>query len=96
MLFSLINSGFSRYMIIATLLSIPTVIIALCFHESAHGWVAYKMGDSTARNFGRITMNPVKHFDLLGFLCMFMFGFGWAKPVPINTRNFRNPKWGAR
>ena len=94
MLFSLINSGFSRYMIIATLLSIPTVIIALCFHESAHGWVAYKMGDSTARNFGRITMNPVKHFDLLGFLCMFMFGFGWAKPVPINTRNFRNPKWG--
>ncbi|MBO4770110.1 MAG: site-2 protease family protein [Clostridia bacterium] len=90
----LIQGGFNRYMLMATVLSIPTIIIALCFHESAHGWIAYKMGDSTARNFGRITMNPVKHFDLMGFLCMLFFGFGWAKPVPVNSRNFRNPKWG--
>ncbi|MBR6426378.1 MAG: site-2 protease family protein [Clostridia bacterium] len=90
----LIQGGFDRYMLMATVLSIPTIIIALCFHESAHGWVAYKMGDSTARNFGRITMNPAKHFDPMGFLCMLCFGFGWAKPVPINSRNFRNPKWG--
>ncbi len=94
MLMNLIRGGFDRYMLMATVLSIPTIIIALCFHESAHGWVAYKMGDSTARNFGRITMNPAKHFDPMGFLCMLCFGFGWAKPVPINSRNFRNPKWG--
>ena len=94
MLMDLIQGGFDRYMLMATVLSIPTIIIALCFHESAHGWVAYKMGDSTARNFGRITMNPAKHFDPMGFLCMLCFGFGWAKPVPINSRNFRNPKWG--
>ncbi len=94
MLMDLIQGGLNRYMLMATVLSIPTIIIALCFHESAHGWVAYKMGDSTARNFGRITMNPAKHFDPMGFLCMLCFGFGWAKPVPINSRNFRNPKWG--
>ncbi len=74
------------------LLSLPIVLIALSVHESAHGYVAYKLGDPTARNLGRITLNPAKHFDLLGFLCMVFARFGWAKPVPITTRNFQKPK----
>ena len=74
------------------LLSMPVVLMALSVHESAHGYVAYKLGDPTARNLGRITLNPVKHFDILGFLCMVLVRFGWAKPVPIATRNFKNPR----
>ena len=74
------------------LLSMPVVLMALSVHESAHGYVAYKLGDPTARNLGRITLNPAKHFDLFGFLCMVLVRFGWAKPVPITTRNFKNPR----
>ena len=74
------------------LLSMPVVLMALSVHESAHGYVAYKLGDPTARNLGRITLNPIKHFDLFGFLCMLIVRFGWAKPVPISTRNFKNPR----
>ena len=62
------------------LLSLPVVLMALSIHESAHGYAAYKLGDPTARNLGRITLNPVKHFDLLGFLSMLVFHVGWAKP----------------
>lgn len=72
------------------LLLLPGLILALCLHESAHGYVAEKCGDPTARMMGRITLNPAKHFDPLGFLCMLIIGFGWAKPVPVNPRNFRN------
>lgn len=79
---------------IPVLLSIPVVLLALSFHECAHGYAAYKMGDPTARNFGRLTLNPLKHLDPIGTLCMFLFGFGWAKPVPVNTRNFRKPRNG--
>lgn len=71
---------------------IPCVLIALTFHEFAHGFVAYRLGDSTARNFGRLTLNPLKHLDLLGTLCMIFFHFGWAKPVPVNTRYFKKPR----
>ncbi len=74
------------------LLSLPVILMALSVHESAHGWMANKLGDPTARNLGRITLNPIKHFDLLGFLCMLFVHFGWAKPVPIATRNFKNPR----
>lgn len=74
------------------LLSLPVLLIALSVHESAHGYVAYKLGDPTARNLGRITLNPIKHFDLLGFLCMMLVHIGWAKPVPIVSRNFKNPR----
>ncbi len=74
------------------LLSLPVILLSLSVHESAHGYVAYKLGDPTARNLGRITLNPVKHFDLFGFLCMVFARFGWAKPVPIVTRNFKNPR----
>jgi len=76
------------------LMRIPVILIALTVHESAHAWAAYKLGDPTARNFGRITMNPLKHLDPFGALMMLLFGFGWAKPVPINARNFDNPRRG--
>lgn len=68
------------------------MLIALATHESAHGFMAYKLGDPTARNLGRITLNPIKHFDLFGFISMLVFHIGWAKPVPINTRHFKNPR----
>lgn len=72
------------------MLRLPAVLIAICMHESAHGWVANRCGDPTARLMGRITLNPVKHFDPVGMLCLVFFGVGWAKPVPINPLHFRN------
>ena len=76
------------------ILRIPIVLLSLSVHEVAHGYVAYKLGDPTARNLGRLSLNPMKHFDLFGSLCMLLFGFGWAKPVPISTRYFKNPRSG--
>ncbi len=74
------------------LLSAIAALIALTVHEYCHGYAAYKLGDDTARNFGRLSLNPLKHLDPIGTLCMVFFHFGWAKPVPINPRNFKNPK----
>lgn len=74
------------------LLLLPTVLISLSFHEYAHGYVAYKCGDQTAKMMGRLTLNPMRHLDIYGTLMMFFIGFGWAKPVPVNTRNFRKPR----
>ena len=74
------------------LLSLPVLLMAFSVHESAHGLMAYKLGDPTARNLGRITLNPLKHLDPLGTICMVVAHVGWAKPVPIQPRNFRNPK----
>lgn len=65
---------------------------AIPIHECAHALVADKLGDPTARNLGRITLNPLPHLDLFGSLLLLLTGFGWAKPVPINTRNFKNIK----
>ena len=67
---------------------------ALPVHEFAHAWVAHKMGDDTARYQGRLTLNPLVHLDLVGTLMLLIAGVGWAKPVPINPRNFKNPKLG--
>ncbi len=94
MLVSLLRNGFSADALIMVLCSIPIIILALCVHESAHGLAAKWMGDPTAYNLGRISLNPVKHLDPIGAIMMFLFGFGWAKPVPINARHFRNPKGG--
>ena len=94
MLFSILAGGNMREIIISILLTIPVVLISLSVHESAHGYIAMKLGDPTAYNLGRITINPMKHLDPLGSLCMLAFGYGWAKPVPINARNFKNPKVG--
>lgn len=74
------------------ILSALAVLIILTVHEYSHGYAAYKLGDNTARNMGRLTLNPIKHLDPAGALCMILFHFGWAKPVPINPRNFKNPK----
>ena len=78
--------------IIHLLLCLPIILISLSLHEAAHGYAAYKLGDPTAKNLGRLTMNPIKHLDPLGFICMLLAGFGWANPVPINTRNFKKPR----
>ncbi len=76
------------------LLSAIAALIALTVHEYCHGYAAYKMGDDTAKNFGRLTLNPLKHIDPYGAICMVLFHIGWAKPVPINARNFKDPKKG--
>ena len=81
-----------KWAVASLLLSLPIIILALSVHEMAHGFIAYKLGDPTARNFGRLSLNPAKHLDPIGFICMIAFGFGWAKPVPINTRYFKKPK----
>ena len=94
MLLSLLQGGDLKSMLASLLLSLPVILFALSFHETAHGYVAYKCGDRTAYNLGRLTLNPLKHFDPIGCLCMLVFGYGWAKPVPINTRNFDDPKRG--
>jgi len=70
----------------------PPLLFALTFHEFAHGFVAYRLGDPTARDAGRLTLNPLKHLDPIGTIAFFFIKFGWAKPVPVNPSYFRNPK----
>ncbi len=74
---------------------LATLFIIFCIlplHECAHGWVAYKLGDNTAKYSGRITLNPIASLDPFGSLFLLLFGFGWAKPVPVDPRYFKNPK----
>jgi len=92
MLIDAIRSGFSADTVVQLLLFIPVILISLTVHEYSHGYAAYLCGDMTARNFGRLTLNPVKHLDPIGTIMMLIFGFGYAKPVPINPRNFRKPR----
>lgn len=80
------------YGLVTLLLRLPAVLLALSIHEAAHGWMANKLGDPTAKNFGRITINPFKHLNPIGALSMLIFGIGWANPVPINSRYFKKPK----
>jgi Zn-dependent protease len=72
--------------------SIPAVLIAITFHEYSHGMMAYKMGDSTAAEAGRLTLNPLAHLDPIGTLMLLLFRFGWAKPVPVNFNRLNHPK----
>lgn len=74
------------------LLSVPGILLGITVHEFAHGWVADRFGDPTPALAGRLTLNPLKHLDPIGALMLFIFRFGWAKPVPINPYNFREPK----
>ncbi len=78
--------------LLEALYRIPGILIGLSFHEWAHAYAAYKRGDPTARNLGRMTVNPVAHVDPIGILMLLVLGFGWAKPVPVNQRNFKNPR----
>lgn len=66
------------------------ILFSLILHECAHGYVALRCGDPTAKMMGRLSLNPARHLHPIGTLCMFLFGFGWARPVPVNPRNFRN------
>ena len=102
MLLNLLQSGLAagfgsddfKISLVSVLLSLPIIMFALSAHETAHGLVAYWLGDPTAKNLGRLTLNPLKHLNPFGFLAMLIVGFGWANPVPINTRNFKNPRVG--
>ena len=94
MILTLLEGGDIRNTLIPLLLMIPIILFSLSFHEAAHALIAYKMGDPTARNLGRLTLNPIVHLDPFGALSMLLIGIGWAKPVPINTRNFDNPRKG--
>jgi Zn-dependent protease len=78
----------------AFILLIIPLTYSIIIHELAHGWVAEKMGDSTARWLGRLSLNPLKHLDPIGTLMLFIFGFGWAKPVPVNFNNLHDPRKG--
>ncbi|MGE0370209.1 MAG: site-2 protease family protein [Candidatus Dadabacteria bacterium] len=74
------------------LIQAPVILLSLTVHEYFHGWTANKLGDPTAKMRGRLTLNPIAHLDILGTILMFIVGFGWAKPVPIDPRNFKDPK----
>lgn len=74
------------------LLAVPAILIALTFHEFAHGYVAYRFGDPTAKHNGRLTLNPLAHLDPMGTIMIFLIHFGWAKPVPVDPRYLGNPK----
>jgi Zn-dependent protease len=72
-------------------LMIPALLLAVTIHEVAHGWVADRLGDPTARLAGRLTLNPLPHIDPFGALALIIAGFGWARPVPVDARHFRRP-----
>jgi Zn-dependent protease len=76
------------------LFGIIPALICITLHELSHGAVAYMLGDNTAKNAGRLTLNPIRHIDWWGLVMMVLFRFGWAKPVPVNMYNFKNPKRG--
>lgn len=76
------------------LISVFCVLLSLTLHEFGHGLAAYAMGDKTAKSSGRLSLNPIDHLDPIGALCLFLFGFGWAKPVPVNPYNFKYKKGG--
>ncbi len=94
MIFELLRDGFTKDDFIMVLLTFPVVLISLVIHELAHGWMAKKLGDPTAKYMGRLTLNPLSHLDPIGTVSMLLFGIGWAKPVPIDPRYFKNPKKG--
>ncbi|MCL2212343.1 MAG: site-2 protease family protein, partial [Oscillospiraceae bacterium] len=94
MLLRLFERGNTQQAIVWLLLALPVLLFSFSFHEAAHAFAANKMGDPTAKNLGRLTMNPAKHIDPVGFGAMLLVGIGWAKPVPVHTRYFKDPKKG--
>ena len=93
MIFSLLSSSRDPIeLLIVLLLTVPAMMLALSLHETAHGYVAWKCGDPTAYNLGRLTLNPLKHLDPMGLVFLLIFGYGWANPVPINSRYFKKPR----
>lgn len=95
MLYSILYSGGNinfLEIVMEILATLVTIAVILPFHELAHGYVAYKLGDNTAKRQGRLTFDPIAHIDPMGALCLLFVGFGWAKPVPVNMYNLKRPK----
>lgn len=86
--------GLDWSVLTSLLLSVVPALICITLHELAHGYLAYRLGDDTAKRAGRLTLNPLRHIDIMGLLMMIVFKFGWAKPVPVNMWKFKNPKKG--
>lgn len=89
-----IRDGFDLTNLLSILLSVIPSLVCITLHELSHGLAAYYLGDDTAKRAGRLTLNPIKHLDLMGLVMMVVAHVGWAKPVPVNMMNFKNPKRG--
>ena len=89
-----IRDGFDFSGLLSILQSVIPSLICVTLHELSHGYVAYRLGDDTAKRAGRLTLNPLRHLDPIGLLMLAVFHFGWAKPVPVNMNRFKNPKKG--
>lgn len=87
----ILNSGV-LLRILDVLITVVAAVVSITIHEVSHGFAAYKCGDNTAKIYGRLSLNPLKHIDWIGALCLVVFKFGWAKPVPVNSFNFKNRK----
>lgn len=95
MLSELLSGNFDFYSIVAQILAVLLIIfLVLPFHEWAHAFTASLLGDKGIKQRGRLSLNPLSHIDPIGALCMLLFGFGWAKPVPVDPRYFKKPKLG--
>ncbi len=94
MLIQTLMSGNLQQSLISLALILPAVVLCLVIHELAHGVTAYLFGDRTAKNAGRLTFDPLAHLDPVGFVCLLLLGFGWARPVPVNISNFKHKKLG--
>lgn len=86
------TQSFLMQELLSLLVSVPGLLLCLSLHEAAHGYTAYRLGDPTAKNAGRLTLDPLKHLDPVGTICLLFFHVGWAKPVPVNTWYFKNPR----
>lgn len=91
---STIWSGLDWSALANILIAVIPALLCITFHELCHGLVAFRLGDNTAKNAGRLTLNPIKHIDIIGLAMIAIAGFGWAKPVPVNMNNFKKPKTG--
>lgn len=85
------SPAFADYLARIAILA-PAFLVGISFHEFSHAFVAYLLGDDTAKRMGRLTLNPIAHFDFIGFLCLLVFGIGWAKPVSVDKSNFKYSK----
>ena len=90
----LLSNGSWQDKLIYAAMFVVVIVVSLSFHEWAHAHAAHRMGDDTARNMGRMTLNPLAHLEVTGFISLLLIGFGWAKPVPVNPRNYKNYKLG--
>lgn len=83
------TGGINTQQLFPIIARVLVLMTCIPIHECAHGFIAYKLGDNTARDSGRLTLNPLRHFDLMGTVALVLIGFGWAKPVPVNPNRFR-------